>query len=157
MAEALKDPEPLPKVEGPADMLPAETLLAFQAKSGRRVFEVLQRDPLKDAFPEEYDKLSREVLDELGVDLIDPAGWVSIGGDLEGPAGFALLDIEDEAFCFWVTASDTPKMRRFIVDSATRGGRAAEARVAGHGRDPAPRRRDVVYLPRPVRVPRARR
>ena len=113
----------LAPVNTAAELLPQATQMYFEAKSAARVFEVAQRERWMSAFPKEYGKATQELVEEFGVDLLDPATWADVGLDVNGPVGLCLLSIAAEAGCGFATVSDAGKLRQFLVEMAGRRGK----------------------------------
>jgi hypothetical protein len=94
--------DPLP-VERPADLLPADVAVMAEASDPSQVlllFAGLGQIP-------EFASVRGEVAGTLGGDLLLADEWSKLGLDSHRPAGIALLDVRGEAFCGWVSVSDS--------------------------------------------------
>jgi len=93
-----KEPTPAADPTHPLELVPARARAMLMVRSPQRLAQIWERERFVGHFPSEYGELVAEMKQELGHDLLDPAGLAAIGIDPSAPIGVAALSFEDEAF-----------------------------------------------------------
>lgn len=108
---------PLPVKEA-LDLIPNDALVVVHSSNVRRLMAGLGRDRFAGDQPDAYDKITDEFVREFGIDPFDPGQLSQIGIDADGPAGFALLDVNSESFMAYFRLRDAPTLQRWVKSKA---------------------------------------
>lgn len=111
---------PLAPVTRAAELLPPRTMMLMDVAGPARLAEIIGRDALVKQFDQEYRKISREMVEEVGVDLLDPKQLTGIGVDVAGRMGVAVIGVEPLTLAFHWSVSDAGRFRQFVMDSLRR-------------------------------------
>ncbi|MBK8238371.1 MAG: hypothetical protein IPK74_22805 [Deltaproteobacteria bacterium] len=117
---SVDDQTPLAPVTKMAELLPPKTLALLEVAGPRRVMEIVGRDALVAAFPQEYAQITRDMASSIGTDIFDPAKLREIGVDLEGRMGAAVIAAEPFTVAFFVPVADAGRFRQFMFDAIRR-------------------------------------
>lgn len=108
--------EPLAPVTRAVELFSPRTLLVAETAGPARIAEILGRDALVARFPEEHREIIEDIVREVGIDALDPKALASVGVDVNGRIGVAVLSAKPLTFAFYWSMSDPGKFRRFVVD-----------------------------------------
>lgn len=107
---------PLAKVTRAVELFSPRTLVVVESAGPARVAEILGRDQLVARFPDEHRDLVEGMVREIGIDALDPKALASIGVDIEGRIGVAVLSAKPFTWAFYWSVSDPGKFRKHVVD-----------------------------------------
>ena len=127
-------PAPAADPTHPLELVPARARVMVMARSPQRLAQVWERERIAGRFPEHYDRLTFELRQALGRDLLDPDELAAMGIDPTAPAGMAVLSFEDEAVVLFGGTSDPQRLLDELGRLATKGSPPGELRTVGEAR-----------------------
>lgn len=104
----------------PVQLLPDTTAVVFTAAGLASVLALFDVDAIVGKYRAYYDQAAAEVTRAAGVNLLDPTQWSSVGLDVGGAMGAAMIDLPSETVVGFVTLTDRDKFRAFI-DATSKG------------------------------------
>lgn len=97
--------------------VPAQAeMLVLTANIGA-LFDALGREEVIKAIPSQYNRIATQIRREIGVDLLDPAQWKTIGINPDGPCGLFVIARSVTAG-FMVTLSDAKAFNTWLKGKA---------------------------------------
>lgn len=104
----------------PVQLLPDTTAVVFTAAGLPSVLALFDVDAIIGKYRTHYDQAASEVTRVAGVNLLDPTQWASVGLDVNGTMGAAMIDLRSETIVGFVSLTDREKFRTY-VDTVSKG------------------------------------
>lgn len=104
----------------PVQLLPDTTRVVFTANGLAALLGMIEMDAVISRYRTYYDQAASELVRTMGVNLLDPAQWATVGLDANGPMGVSLAEIRSGTVIAFVTLTDRDKFRA-LLDKLSKG------------------------------------
>lgn len=104
----------------PVQLLPDTTRVLFTAQGLTALLGVVEIDAVIAKYRTYYELAAGELVKVLGVNLLDPAQWSSVGLDADGPMGLATADAASGTIVAFVSLTDREAFRG-LLDRVSKG------------------------------------
>lgn len=106
--------------DSPMQLLPDSTMVVVTAAGLPALLGLIDVDAVIARYRTYYDQAAAELVRSIGVNLLDPAQWASVGLDVNGTMGVALADTRSQTIVGFVTLTDRDKFRG-LLDKVSKG------------------------------------
>lgn len=113
-------------------MLPADTLVAVVGQSPTALAQKLRWPDFMREYGPAYDEMRAEIVNELGVDLMEAEDLASIGVDPGAGFGLAVLKAVEPNVVLFATVTDADKLRSFFSQWLLKHNEKAVSRFVGN-------------------------
>ncbi len=106
--------------DSPVQLLPDSTMVVVTAAGLPALLGLIEVDAVIAKYRTYYDQAAAELVRSMGVNLLDPAQWATVGLDVNGTMGIALADTRSETIVGFVTLTDRDRFRA-LLDKVSKG------------------------------------